>query len=91
MRRHCEAGQLAKGLGMVQLTLPSNIPLRPCAQGLRVRMGVHWAREGTVAHRLHALTKHRVFAGPGLQAAQEVRGALHAHVPLHKQICMPAW
>lgn len=43
--------------------------------GPRVRMGVHWAREGTVAHRLHALTKHRVFAGPGLTSAQEVGDA----------------
>lgn len=42
-------------------------------QGLRVRMGVHWASEGTVVHRLHALTKHRVFFGPGMHIAQEVR------------------
>jgi hypothetical protein len=42
------------------------------AVGPRVRMGLHWASEGTVASRLHALTKHRVFVGPGLQMAEEV-------------------
>lgn len=47
-------------------------------QGPRVRMGLHWAPEGTVATRLHALTKHRVFVGPGLQVAQEVRGRRRA-------------
>ncbi|KAF5842410.1 nucleotide cyclase, partial [Dunaliella salina] len=40
--------------------------------GLRVRMGVHWAGDGTVASRLHAVNKQRIFAGPGMQMAQEV-------------------
>lgn len=43
-------------------------------------MGVHWASEGTVAHRLHALTKQRMFQGPGANIAQEVR-ALTGPVP----------
>ncbi|EIE20201.1 hypothetical protein COCSUDRAFT_67530 [Coccomyxa subellipsoidea C-169] len=55
-------------------------------RGPRLRMGVHFAAEGTVAHRhaspdtppslcgcrLHLLTKHRVFSGPGFQLAQEL-------------------
>ncbi|CAL8470951.1 g10493 [Coccomyxa elongata] len=41
-------------------------------RGPRVRMGIHFAAEGTVAHRLHLLTKHRVFSGPGFQLAQEL-------------------
>lgn len=60
------------------LTAPAAVPqvlaLPPCKRvrsaggqlvfaGPRVRMGVHWAQQGTVAHRLHALTRHRVFAG----------------------------
>jgi class 3 adenylate cyclase len=40
--------------------------------GPRVRMGLHWAREGTVAVRLHNLTRHKVYAGPGVQIALDV-------------------
>ena len=36
-------------------------------QGPRVRMGLHWAKKGTVVHRLHHVTRHRIFAGPGMQ------------------------
>lgn len=36
-------------------------------QGPRVRMGVHWAKRGMVVHRLHHITRHRIFAGPGMQ------------------------
>ena len=39
--------------------------------GPRVRMGLHWARRGTVAHRVHSVTRHRVFAGPGMQVGEE--------------------
>jgi class 3 adenylate cyclase len=40
--------------------------------GPRVRMGVHWAREGTMAARQHNLTRHRVYAGPAVQIAGDV-------------------
>lgn len=36
-------------------------------RGPRIRMGVHWATEGTVVQRLHQITKHRVFTGPAFQ------------------------
>eukprot|EP00879_Flechtneria_rotunda_P023949 GHRR01025369.1.p1 GENE.GHRR01025369.1~~GHRR01025369.1.p1 ORF type:complete len:969 (+),score=296.48 GHRR01025369.1:353-3259(+) len=45
--------------------------------GPRVRMGVHWAREGTVAVRLHNLTRHKVYAGPAVQIALDVSEAAH--------------
>lgn len=45
--------------------------------GPRVRMGLHWAREGTVAVRLHNLTRHKVFAGPAVQIALDVSDAAH--------------
>lgn len=38
-----------------------------CCSGPRIRMGVHWAVEGTVVQRLHQITKHRVFTGPAFQ------------------------
>ncbi|KAL3147560.1 hypothetical protein ABBQ38_014613 [Trebouxia sp. C0009 RCD-2024] len=44
-------------------------------RGPRVRMGIHWAVEGTVANRLHLVTKHRVFSGPGFALAQELSDA----------------
>ncbi|DBA77690.1 TPA: hypothetical protein ACH3X2_008392 [Trebouxia sp. C0005] len=44
-------------------------------RGPRVRMGIHWAVEGTVANRLHLVTKHRVFSGPGFALAQELGDA----------------
>ncbi|KAF6259953.1 hypothetical protein COO60DRAFT_1700595 [Scenedesmus sp. NREL 46B-D3] len=40
--------------------------------GPRVRMGIHYAREGTVAVRLHNLTRHKVYAGPAVQIALDV-------------------
>ncbi len=40
-------------------------------------MRVHWAKEGTVVHRLHNLTRHRIFAGPGMQIAQDVGETAH--------------
>ncbi|KIY96019.1 adenylate cyclase [Monoraphidium neglectum] len=46
-------------------------------QGPRVRMGLHWARRGTVVHRLHHITRHRIFAGPGMQHAQDIGEAAH--------------
>ena len=39
-----------------------------------MRMGVHWAVEGTVVQRLHQVTKHRVFTGPGFQVCAWVWG-----------------
>ncbi len=54
-------------------------------------MGVHWAQEGSVAHRLHQLTKQRVFEGPGLQTAQEVSAefARDAHALVMYQVRAP--
>ncbi len=43
--------------------------------GPRVRMGIHWAQKGTFNQRLHPLTKHRIFAGPGWRIAQEIGDA----------------
>lgn len=43
--------------------------------GPRVRMGLHWAREGTVAMRFHNLTRHKVFAGPAIQITMDVSEA----------------
>jgi hypothetical protein len=43
--------------------------------GPRVRMGIHYAREGTVAVRLHNLTRHKVYAGPAVQIALDVSEA----------------
>ena len=40
--------------------------------GPRVRMGLHWAKEGSVVHREHAVTRSRIFAGPGFVAATEI-------------------
>jgi class 3 adenylate cyclase len=45
--------------------------------GPRVRMGLHWAREGTVAVRLHSVTRHKVFAGPAVQVALDISEAAH--------------
>ncbi|KAL4419982.1 hypothetical protein ABPG75_007080 [Micractinium tetrahymenae] len=44
-------------------------------RGPRIRMGVHWAAEGTVVQRLHQITKHRVFTGPAFQVARELSEA----------------
>lgn len=44
-------------------------------KGPRVRMGIHWAKKGTVNHRLHPLTKHRIFAGPSWRVAGELGDA----------------
>ena len=38
-------------------------------------MGLHWAKEGTVAMRLHNLTRHKVFAGPAVQITMDVSEA----------------
>jgi hypothetical protein len=38
-------------------------------------MGIHYAREGTVAVRLHNLTRHKVYAGPAVQIALDVSEA----------------
>jgi hypothetical protein len=38
-------------------------------------MGLHWACEGTVAMRLHNLTRHKVFAGPAVQIVMDVSEA----------------
>lgn len=35
-------------------------------------MGLHFAGEGSVATRLHTLTRQLIFAGPGMVIAQEV-------------------
>eukprot|EP00798_Chlamydomonas_sp_ICE-L_P006610 gene6610-3263_t len=44
-------------------------------QGPRVRMGVHWARQGTVVYRQHNLTRGWIFDGPGFKIVQEVSEA----------------
>ncbi|KAK9829405.1 hypothetical protein WJX72_005653 [[Myrmecia] bisecta] len=44
-------------------------------KGPRVRIGIHWAAEGTIAQRLHQLTRHRVFSGPGFQVTFELSDA----------------
>lgn len=36
-------------------------------RGPRVRMGIHWAEEGSVNRHVHALTKHRIYSGPAFQ------------------------
>jgi len=41
-------------------------------RGPRVRMGVHWAEEGSVVQHIHALTKHRVFTGPAFQITRDL-------------------
>ncbi|KAH7623655.1 putative Adenylate cyclase [Nannochloris sp. 'desiccata'] len=41
-------------------------------RGPRVRMGIHWAEEGSVVQHIHALTKHRVFTGPAFQITREL-------------------
>lgn len=41
-------------------------------RGPRVRMALHWAAEGTMAHRLHTLTRHRIFTGPSFQITREL-------------------
>lgn len=51
---------------------PNNMML---FNGPRVRMGLHWARRGTVVHRLHHITRHRIFAGPGMQVPACVASA----------------
>lgn len=43
--------------------------------GPRVRMGLHWARKGTVAMRDHVLTRHKVYGGPPVQQASEISDA----------------
>lgn len=65
------------------------LPLRVRPQGPRVRMGVHWAAEGSVAHRLHQLTKQRIFEGPGLHVAQDV-SAPRPPRPLAVLVASPA-
>jgi hypothetical protein len=35
--------------------------------GPRIRMGIHWATRDLVVCRLHQVTRHRVFAGQGMQ------------------------
>lgn len=42
-------------------------------QGPRIRMGLHWARKGTVVNRLHHVTRHRMFTGPGMQVGGGAR------------------
>lgn len=63
--------------------------------GPRVRMGLHWASEGTVAMRVHNLTRHKVFAGPSVQTVMDVSEAANGgqilltevrywwHTPVH--------
>ena len=41
-------------------------------RGPRVRMGVHWAGEGSAAAHVHALTKHRVDSGPAFQVTRDL-------------------
>jgi hypothetical protein len=67
-------------------------------------MGLHWACEGTVAMRLHNLTRHKVFAGPAVQIVMdvseaanggqilltEVRGPLPCHISAHHDLLSPA-
>lgn len=74
---------------MLELDWPREVlRLAPCKEvkapdgslvyrGPRVRMGVHWAAEGTVVQRLHQITKHRVFTGPAFQVTRELCEAAH--------------
>mmetsp|Transcript_19565 Transcript_19565/g.54401 ORF Transcript_19565/g.54401 Transcript_19565/m.54401 type:complete len:1642 (-) Transcript_19565:436-5361(-) len=41
-------------------------------KGPCVRMGIHWATQGTFNQRIHPLTKHRIFAGRSWRIAQEL-------------------
>ena len=45
--------------------------------GPRVRMGVHWARQGTFAKKVHSLTKNMVFQGPPINLVAEVSDISH--------------
>ena len=56
---------------------PNNMML---FNGPRVRMGLHWARRGTVVHRLHHVTRHRIFAGPGMQVCVCVHALVSVRV-----------
>lgn len=74
---------------MLELEWPREVlRLGPCKEvkapdgslayrGPRIRMGVHWAVEGTVVQRLHQITKHRVFTGPAFQVTRELCEAAH--------------
>jgi hypothetical protein len=42
-------------------------------QGLRVRMGLHYAERGSMVTRLHTLTGQHVFCGPCMHILREVR------------------
>ncbi|CAD7695706.1 unnamed protein product, partial [Ostreobium quekettii] len=44
-------------------------------KGPRVRMGIHWAAEGTVTSRAHPETKRHFFAGPAFDVANELGNA----------------
>lgn len=41
-------------------------------RGPRIRMGIHWAEEGSVVQHIHQLTKHRVFTGPAFQITRDL-------------------
>ena len=55
--------------------------------GPRVRMAVHWARDGTIVHRLQSGARGRMFAGPAMSVAQEVGDAAHGGQVLLTQVC----
>jgi hypothetical protein len=48
---------------------------QPLFAGPRVRMGLHWGREGTVVMRQHSITKHKVYAGPAVHITMDVSEA----------------
>ena len=41
-------------------------------RGPRIRIGIHWAEEGSVEHHIHNLTKHRVFSGSAFQVTRDL-------------------
>lgn len=53
-------------------------------------MGVHWARDGTVAFRTHGLTQNRIVVGPGLAVTQEVRAPVQESQTTQVFMVMPS-
>jgi class 3 adenylate cyclase len=43
--------------------------------GPRVRMGIHWAREGTVAIRNNIMTRHKAYEGQAWSLVSEISDA----------------
>lgn len=48
---------------------------QPLFAGPRVRMGLHWGREGMVVMRQHSITRHKVYGGPAVHITMDVSEA----------------